>query len=97
MSASHIGGLHRPVQTLVDTFIPFSHPSRGKRNASESLRLLQICNQSPPKPAPMRICGLSDPAKRWIQIMSAQASVSTVRDCFPEKIIFSFFRCLKSK
>ena len=40
MSASHIDGLHRPVQTLVDPLIPFSRPPLGKTE----------CMRIPPSP-----------------------------------------------
>ena len=33
--------VHEPVHTLANTYIPFSVPRKGKRNASESLRLHQ--------------------------------------------------------
>ncbi len=37
MSAGHIGGLHRPVQTLVDTSILFSRPPQGKTECKRIL------------------------------------------------------------
>ena len=35
MSESHIGGFHRPVQTLVDTLISFSRPPQAKKKCKQ--------------------------------------------------------------
>ena len=40
MFANHIGGLHRPVQILANTSIPFSRPPQGKTE----------CKRIPPSP-----------------------------------------------
>ena len=64
MSESHIGGFHRPVQTLVDSLISFSRPPQAKKKCRQVSSLaptryqpgeIELVQGSPPPQGRKRI------------------------------------------